>query len=128
MNSCKTCKVNLNENETIYTDYFQVHGEGAEVYTLCGQCYLKEVKKYLEEEKPLCVCGAPEVLLYGDDEEEIIDMAIHEGLLNLTCSEVYKGIQEDKYTDEVLEELSNDHIIDSMLYIRWYTDEEMGWV
>ncbi|WP_342558620.1 hypothetical protein [Metasolibacillus sp. FSL K6-0083] len=127
MNSCKTCKVSLEESATIYTDYFQVHGEGAIVYTLCGQCYLKEVKKYLEEVKPLCACGAPEVLYFGDD-EEIIDMAIHEGLLNLTCSVIYKGMQEDKYTDEELEELSNHHTIDSMQYIRWYTDEEMGWV
>lgn len=128
MNSCKTCNVSLKENETIFTDYFQVHGEGAEVYTLCGKCYLKEVEKYLEEQKPLCNCGASEVLHFDGDDEEIIDMALHEGLLNLTCSEILKGIKEDKYSYEELEELGEHHTIDSMHYIRWYTDEEMGWV
>lgn len=42
MNTCKMCNVSLKENETIFTDYFQVYGEGAEVYALCGKCYLKK--------------------------------------------------------------------------------------
>jgi|GEM_PF-2261692 len=127
MSICENCNAKLAENETIYTDFFQVYGADAKVYTLCGKCYLDDVQKYLEEQKPKCICGAPEVLLYENDEEEIIGMAIHEGVINLICSKMQNGLKEDLYSEEELETLEGNHEFESMHYIRWYSDEEMGW-
>ena len=129
MQTCRHCATELPEDETIFTDYFQVHGEGATVYTLCGPCYLKDIDKYLKEEKPLCACGAPEVRFY--DDEETIFMGTDEAILNLICSKVKKRLDNGEITLEDLEEPFEDgieHTVDCMLYIRWFSDEEMGWV
>lgn len=122
METCKHCNTELTKDEAIYTDYFQVHGENAPVYTLCGPCYLKEVDKYLTEEAPKCECGAPEVKFH--DDEETIDMAISEGILNLICSEAKKSLDTEAAT---LEELENEgvHTVDLMLYIKDVADEDL---
>lgn len=107
-------------NLRCYYDYFQVHGENAAIYTLCGPCYLKEVDKYLAEEAPKCECGAPEVRFY--DDEETIDMAITEGLLNLICSEAKKQLDVGKTTFEDLQ-TEDQHTVDLMLYVKNVADD-----
>jgi hypothetical protein len=109
MNTCKNCQKSITEDETVYTDYFQVK-KGVPVYTLCGDCYLKEVHQYLAEEKPTCGCGAPEVLVFEDDPQEVIDMGIAEALLNLECSEIHKR-RKAGASEEELEEMENDHTV-----------------
>ena len=129
METCKHCATKLPKEETIFTDYFQVHGEGAPVYTLCGPCYLKDIDKYLKEEKPLCACGAPEVKFF--DDAETISMGADEAILNLICSKTKKRLDEGEITLEELEDIGEDgieHTVNYMFYIRWFSDEKVGWV
>lgn len=124
METCKYCGTEVTKDEAIFTDYFQVYGEGATVYTLCGPCYLKEVDRYLAEEKPTCACGAPEVKFY--DDVETVDMAITEGLLNLICSEAKKQLDAAEPTLDDLQE-KDEHSSNLMLYIKNVEDDEMIW-
>lgn len=122
MHKCKYCNIELNENEVILTDYFQVNLDKGIVYALCGPCYLKEIDRYLVEHKPLCQCGAPEVRYFADDDDETISMGIFDGTLTLVCSEAKKMIDSgEKEEDDLYEE----HTINSGFYLRWYPDESM---
>lgn len=126
MHNCKYCNASLNEDEVILTDYFQVNLDKGIVYSLCGPCYLKEIDKYLAEHKPLCDCGALEVCYFEDDDDEVIGMGIHEGLLNLICSEAKRLIDSGEKTEEEIEE-EGIHSLEYGIYIRWYPDEDMIW-
>lgn len=126
MHNCKYCNTELNENEVILTDYFQVNLDKGVIYALCRPCYLKEIDRYLAEHKPLCSCGAPEVNYFADDTDETISMGIDEGMLFLICSEAKRLIDAGEKTEEEISE-EDEHTINYGFYLRWYPDEDIIW-
>lgn len=124
MNTCKNCNRKIVEDHTVYTDYFQEKKEDG-IYTLCEDCYVKEAKQYIEDVQPKCECGAPLVLHFEDNIEELKFMGVAEHIINLTCSTVRDAIINDEFSEDELEELEEEHIINSMLYTHDVPDEAM---
>lgn len=125
MNTCKNCNKQIADHETVKTDYFQTE-KGVPVYTLCGDCYLEEAKKYIAEEKPICDCGAPLVLTFEDDPQEIIGMGIDDALISLTCSEVQKKRKAGASYEEI-EAMEDEHEVDFLLYTYDVPTDDNSW-